>query len=180
MARISRGECGGLGAGSRSALGGEAKRARLQAPEGRPREEPRRNTARAQRAALWPYLAYGALALIMLATPDRPDDAKRRPETDPANVTSGEPSDGERDIDRSRAAERGRGRQATSPRQIPWQGWKDILWRAYEKMNENRLLSHRSQKMPDALKRRRRPRRPLLRLIDGAELGRRGAWHDGA
>ena len=64
-----------------------------------------------------------------------------RPETDPANATPGEPSDGGRDIDRSRAAERGRGRQATSPRQIPWQGWKDILWRAYEKMNENRLLS---------------------------------------
>ena len=86
-------------------------------------------------------MADGALALAMLAMPDPPDDAKRRPETDPANATSGEPSDGARDIDRLRAAERGRGRQATSPRQIPWQGWKDILWRAYEKMNDNRLLS---------------------------------------
>ena len=24
---------------------------------------------------------------------------------------------------------------------IPWRGWKDILWRAYEKMNDNRLLA---------------------------------------
>ena len=77
----------------------------------------------------------------MLAMPDRPDDAKGRPETEPANATSGEPSASEQEIDRSRAAERGRGRQATSPRRIPWQGWKDILWRAYEKMNDNRLLA---------------------------------------
>jgi membrane protein len=39
------------------------------------------------------------------------------------------------------AAERGRGRQATSPWRIPWRGWKDIFWRAYEKMNDNRLLA---------------------------------------
>ena len=77
----------------------------------------------------------------MLAMPDRPDDAKGRPETDHANATSGEPSDGGREIDRSRAAERGRGRQATSPQRIPWQGWKDILWRTCEKMNDNRLLA---------------------------------------
>jgi membrane protein len=37
--------------------------------------------------------------------------------------------------------ERGRGRQATSPLRIPWRGWKDILWRVYEKMNDNRLLA---------------------------------------
>ena len=122
-------------------MGGEANRARLLAPEARPPEEPRRNMARPQRAPLWPYLAYGALALVMLAMPDRPDDAKGRPETDPANATSGEPCDGERDIDRSRATERSRGRQATSLRQIPWHGWKDILWRVYAKMNENRLLA---------------------------------------
>jgi membrane protein len=39
-----------------------------------------------------------------------------------------------------RAHEHGRGRQATSPWQIPWRGWKDILWRTYQKMNDNRLL----------------------------------------
>ena len=131
------------GASSRSALGGEANRhgARLLAPEARPREQPRRNMVTPERSPLWPFVAYCALALVMLAMPERSNDAKGRPGTARANATSGEPSDSEQEIDRSRAAERGRGRQATSPRRIPWRGWKDILWRAYEKMNDNRLLA---------------------------------------
>src|SRR4029078_6294548 len=28
-----------------------------------------------------------------------------------------------------------------APWQIPWQGWKDILWRTYEQTGENRLLA---------------------------------------
>ena len=28
-----------------------------------------------------------------------------------------------------------------APWQIPWQGWKDILWRAYASINDNRLLA---------------------------------------
>ena len=40
-----------------------------------------------------------------------------------------------------RAKERGRGRRATSPWQIPWAGWKDILWRVYASVNDNRLLA---------------------------------------
>jgi len=41
----------------------------------------------------------------------------------------------------SRAAERGRGRGATSPGEIPWRGWKDVLWRSYEQLQEDRLLA---------------------------------------
>ena len=40
-----------------------------------------------------------------------------------------------------RAEEQGRGRRATSPWQIPWAGWKDILWRVYASVNDNRLLA---------------------------------------
>jgi hypothetical protein len=82
-------------------LGGDAKRhgARLLAPEAPPREQPRRNMARPQRGPLWPFMAYCALALVMLAMPERPNDAKGRPETEPANATSGEPSDGEQEIE---------------------------------------------------------------------------------
>ena len=40
-----------------------------------------------------------------------------------------------------RAKEQGRGRRATSPWQIPWAGWKDILWRVYASINDNRLLA---------------------------------------
>ena len=40
-----------------------------------------------------------------------------------------------------RAKEPGRGRRATAPWQIPWAGWKDILWRVYASFNDNRLLA---------------------------------------
>jgi membrane protein len=33
-----------------------------------------------------------------------------------------------------------RGRQATSPWQIPWKGWKDILIRTYQQLDEDRVL----------------------------------------
>jgi len=55
----------------------------------------------------------------------------------------GEPqsSDEPYDLELRRAHERGRGRHATHPLQIPWRGWYDILWRTYREMNSDRLLS---------------------------------------
>jgi membrane protein len=41
----------------------------------------------------------------------------------------------------ARARQPARGREATAPWHIPWQGWKDILWRAYEQITEDRLLA---------------------------------------
>src|ERR1700688_1465487 len=40
-----------------------------------------------------------------------------------------------------RATERGRGRSARSPAQIPWRGWKDIILRTYQETQEDRLLA---------------------------------------
>src|SRR3984957_10214544 len=40
-----------------------------------------------------------------------------------------------------RAKEQGRGRHAVAPWQIPWAGWKDIFWRVYASVNDNRLLA---------------------------------------
>jgi membrane protein len=37
--------------------------------------------------------------------------------------------------------EQGRGRNATSPWQIPWKGWKDILIRTYREFGRDRLLA---------------------------------------
>ena len=37
--------------------------------------------------------------------------------------------------------EGGRGRHAATPWQIPWKGWKDILLRTYEQVNDDRLLA---------------------------------------
>src|SRR5215213_3447949 len=33
------------------------------------------------------------------------------------------------------------GRQATSPWEIPWSGWKDIFWRTYTEIGDDRLLA---------------------------------------
>jgi membrane protein len=38
-------------------------------------------------------------------------------------------------------SQHGRGRHSTSFFQIPWAGWKDILWRTYEQIGEDRLLA---------------------------------------
>ena len=40
-----------------------------------------------------------------------------------------------------RAREQGRGRHAVAPWEIPWAGWKDVLWRVYASVNDNRLLA---------------------------------------
>lgn len=38
-------------------------------------------------------------------------------------------------------AQHGRGRDATNPAQIPARGWRDILWRTYERISADRLLA---------------------------------------
>jgi membrane protein len=52
-----------------------------------------------------------------------------------------EPRPAENDAPAAARAEPGRGRRAVSPLQIPWRGWKDILWRTYEQISEDRLLA---------------------------------------
>jgi membrane protein len=42
---------------------------------------------------------------------------------------------------RRRAEEAGRGPEATSPLEIPWKGWKDILWRTYSEIGDDRLMA---------------------------------------
>jgi membrane protein len=55
----------------------------------------------------------------------------------------GEPQSSEEPqaVERRRAREHGRGRNATNPLQIPWTGWQDILLRTYTEMFADRLLS---------------------------------------
>ena len=48
---------------------------------------------------------------------------------------------GARPGDALRAMEPGRGRGATSPLEIPWLGWKDILLRTYHEFNEDRVMT---------------------------------------
>lgn len=44
-------------------------------------------------------------------------------------------------VDLARARESGRGREASRPEQIPPRGWRDIFWRVFWSISENRILS---------------------------------------
>lgn len=44
------------------------------------------------------------------------------------------------EITRRRAEEKGRGREADRPWEIPFQGWKDVLWRVFAETNEDRVM----------------------------------------
>jgi len=110
----------------------------------------------ADHRSLWPLLAYGALTVVAFARGPAPrarirsrrDRSSRRPpplrRQPPDQADAAHKAEGERGpqaVDFDRAHENGRGREAASPPGIPWRGWKDILWRAYGKMNDDRLLA---------------------------------------
>jgi membrane protein len=42
--------------------------------------------------------------------------------------------------DEANAAQVGRGREAEAPTEIPLPGWKDVLWRIYRAIVEDRVL----------------------------------------
>jgi membrane protein len=44
-------------------------------------------------------------------------------------------------VHQGRALEAGRGRRAHSPLQIPWAGWKDILWRTFKEIQADHMPS---------------------------------------
>src|SRR5271166_1297127 len=88
-----------------------------------------------ERRLLWPLLAYGALSVIAFA---------RQGEVRPPRRERSAPDRARAKIapaPRERAHQQGRGRRASSPWAIPWRGWKEILWRTYEKINDNRLMA---------------------------------------
>ncbi len=89
------------------------------------------------------WISVGATALLTLMPPPwRHHQNSRVREPDDA-PPFGEPrsSDEPQAIELRRARQRGRGRRATHPLQIPWRGWMDILWRTYQEMQSDRLLS---------------------------------------
>ena len=62
------------------------------------------------------------------------------PRQDPRNASGSEPATAVRPDEGPQDAG-SRGRHAAAPWQIPWTGWKDILLRTYQEMNEDRLLA---------------------------------------
>jgi membrane protein len=92
------------------------------------------------------WVSLAATALLVVATPLRRSGKSRRWWSRPVEKNGrpfGEPRSSEepRSIELERAQEQGRGRHASHPLQIPWTGWKDVLWRTYAEMQSDRLLS---------------------------------------
>lgn len=102
----------------------------------------------ALRTPLWKRAAYVALAVVLLAKwrPSLEADEEGQDVSGTAALPSqsldqSRPPDEKEEIDQSHEMEHGRGRHASSPWQIPWRGWQDILWRAYQQMSNDRLLA---------------------------------------
>ena len=93
-------------------------------------------------AEYWTFLCAAALLAVALAIPKRSDGRgpfARRSGTGAFGTTRS--SDEPQVVQHRRAHEPGRGRRAEAPWQIPWRGWKDILWRTYQQIGEDRLLA---------------------------------------
>jgi membrane protein len=83
-------------------------------------------------------------ALAALALPRRDRrllGTAKNTNDEPAAFGEARSTDEPHSLQQARARQSGRGREATSPTQIPVRGWKDIAWRVYEEMGKDRLTS---------------------------------------
>ena len=118
----------------------------------------------AERRGLWPLLVYGVLVATAAtrqaqtertrasgnrkidAAPDESSEilGESRPATQvDADKRPREQVENDQPVSAQlrRAKEQGRGRHAVAPWHIPSAGWKDIFWRVYVSVNDNRLLA---------------------------------------
>jgi membrane protein len=82
-------------------------------------------------------IAATAIAVLTLQRYFQPSPLPPRPSAEQAQLEPGASPDalaGE-------LSRPDRGRLSRNPLQIPWTGWKDILWRTYERTGEDRLLA---------------------------------------
>jgi membrane protein len=105
------------------------------------------SASRSFRPSLWRLAFYGLLSLAVSQRRPRRQDDHRPPKarqqqggSSRAFVTAHR-TDEPRQVQRQRAQEHGRGRKAASPWQIPWAGWKDIFWRTYAEIQDDRLVA---------------------------------------
>jgi membrane protein len=90
----------------------------------------------------WTFLCAAALLAIAFLVP-RSALPGRGLQPGPSTGAFGtrRSSEEPRMVQHERAHEPGRGRHAKAPWQIPLRGWKDILWRTYQQIGEDRLLA---------------------------------------
>ena len=92
-------------------------------------------------AEYWTFLCVVTLLVIARAIPKTSDARGLTGRLVTGAFGTARSSDEPLAIHHKRAQEPGRGRQADAPWQIPWLGWKDILWRTYQQIGEDRLLA---------------------------------------
>src|SRR4029078_6230788 len=105
------------------------------------------SASRSARPSLWKLAFYSLVSLVVARRRPRGRTHHRPPRSPQhhgaASVAFGptrsteEPSQ----VECQRAHEHGRGRKAASPWQIPWAGWKDIFWRTYAEIQDDRLVA---------------------------------------
>jgi membrane protein len=110
-----------------------------------------RAEARSAGGLIKPLIVYALLSAIAALRRPQPESGRgdseqehvRRDGSRPATGTFGTPrsTDESRKLQDARANESDRGRGASVPWQIPWSGWKDIFWRTYHQIGEDRLLA---------------------------------------
>jgi membrane protein len=95
-----------------------------------------------KRAPLKFWLNAGATALLV-GSSLWPPGLRGAPKGAKTDRPFGEPQSSEEpyEVELRRARERGCGREAIHPLQIPWRGWYDVVWRTYREMQSDRLLS---------------------------------------
>ena len=93
-------------------------------------------------AEYWAFLSIAMLLAVAFLAPVR-SGSKGEPQNALGTGAFGAKgsTDEPRVIQHKRAHEPGRGRHAGAPWQIPLRGWKDILWRTYQQIGEDRLLA---------------------------------------
>ena len=91
----------------------------------------------------WPLLGAGFLAGIVLAFARRNQPRQAPAKAAPQSNAFGGPksTDEPRSLQHARAHEKNRGREAEGPQQIPWRGWKDVFWRVYAEIGQDRVLA---------------------------------------
>jgi membrane protein len=84
-------------------------------------------------------VVYALLSLAgAIQNRSRPTDARSRQPNDNSAILG---RDDEREGSQEEGSKPDRGRRAAVPWHIPWRGWKDILWRTYNQISEDRLLA---------------------------------------
>ena len=93
-------------------------------------------------AEYWTFLCAAAVLAVALALPKTFNFSSKVAKRSASGAFgSARSSDEPQVAQHRRAHEPGRGRRAEAPWQIPWRGWKDILWRTYQQIGEDRLLA---------------------------------------